>query len=531
VDDIRDRIVRKGDYVYGSFLKPESIDGYINASNPGDRSDILGRFPFAESSVNDAVECAKKGARTWRRSGINDRVVVVRRFRDHLARAQERIARLVTRETGKAIWEARQEVLAAIRALDLYLEESPGMLAPRVIEELGARSDRLPRGVVSVLCPFNFPVLIPTSQVGAAILAGNAVVVKPSKFTPGVGQSLAELWDRCKLPRGVFNMVQGPGSVIGQRLTQHPDVDAVVFTGSYAVATLIRQATLDRPELPVVMQCGGKGVAVVLDDAEVDRAVYEVMVGAFLTSGQRHNSTGRVIVTEGIYEAFVSMLVRQTSRLSVGYGFDTDVFMGPLISENLRSRYRRFARALVGAGHAALIEARPERLQRRGFYARPSIFRVFWENGSPFLADEPPGPTLLIYKVSNWEEAVALHNQCAFRASTSLFCRGDAPYLGEVRDRLRTGGLNINRGSIGASLRLPSVGLGRSSNGISGGLELVQVLSHPRSQLIETRPFTGSPVLPGTNWNLPPASEPAVEVVEDTDESDDLSASLELSAE
>jgi succinylglutamic semialdehyde dehydrogenase len=530
VDDIRDRIVRRGDYVRGSFLKPESVDGYINAVNPGDRSDVLGRFPFSEASVDDAVEAATNGSRAWRRLPLNDRATVVRRFRDNIARFQERIARLVTRETGKAIWESRQEVLAAIRAIDLFLDEGVQLLAPRVIEDIGARSDRLPRGVVAMLCPYNFPVLLPASQGAAAVLAGNAIVVKPSKFTPGVGQTLAELWDRCKLPRGVYNMVQGPGTVIGTRMVQHPGVDAVIFTGNYATAAHLRQATPDRPELPMILQCGGKGIAIVLDDAELDRAVYEVMVSAFLTSGQRHNSTGRVIVTEGIYESFANALVRHSARLTVGYGFDHDVFMGPVISENLRARYRRFGRTLVSKGHEALLDANPEKIERRGFYARPAIFRVHWENGDPCLVDEPPGPMLLIYKVANWEEATALHNQAAFRASTSVFTRTDSPVLNELRDRVRTGALNINRGTIGASLRLPSVGLGRSSNGVPAGLEILQVLTHPRSQLIEVRPFTGSPVLPGTNWNLPPSHEPEVEV-EDTDESDDLSASLELSAE
>jgi succinylglutamic semialdehyde dehydrogenase len=529
VDDTRDRLVRKGDYVYGSFLKPESVDGYINAINPGDRTDVLGRFPFSESSVDSALEVAAGGSRSWRRLAINDRCTAIRRFRDSVSRYQERLARLITRETGKALWESRQEVLAAIRAVDLFLDEGLGLLQPRVIEEIGARSDRLPRGVVGVLCPYTFPVLNPVTHVVAALLGGNAVLVKPSKFTPGVGQFLAEMWDRCRLPRGVFNMVQGPGSVVGQRMVLHPGLDALVFTGSYPTAGAIRQITIERPELPMVLQCGGKGVALVLDDAELERAVYEVVIGAFLTSGQRHNSTGRVIVTEAIYDRFVNELVRHSSRLAVGYGFDADVFMGPLISENLRARYRRYGRALVSKGHTPLYEGLADRSDRRGFYVRPAIYQVNWDNGQPFLAEEPPGPTLLVYKVSNWEQAAALHNQCAFRSSTSVFCRPESPVLGELRDRLRTGGLNVNRGTIGASLRLSSTGLGRASNGVGGGLDLVLSLTHARAQLVESRPFAGSPVLPGTNWNEPERVEPEVEV-EDTDE-DDLSSSLELAVE
>lgn len=527
MDDSKDRLLRKGDYVYGSFLKPEAVDGYINGVNPGDRADVLGRFPFSESSVDEAVDYAAIGARAWRRVGINDRATTVRRFRDHVARYQERIARLITRECGKPIWESRQEVLATIRALDLFLDEGVAMLAPRVIEEIGARSDRLPRGVVGVLCPYAFPMLVPAVQSAAALLAGNAVVVKPSKFTPGVGQAVAELWDRCKLPRGVYNMVQGPGAVVGQRIALHPGIDVLSFTGSYTTAAAIRQITIGRHELPVVMQTGGKGVAIVLDDAELDRAVYEVMVGAFLTAGQRHNSTGRVIVTEGIYDAFIEKLMDRARALDVGYGFRNDAFMGPLISENLRARYKRFARQLAARGHRPLLEAAPEKAPRRGFYARPAIYEVDWENGHPFLGDEPPGPMLLVYKVRGWREAAALHNQAVFRLASALFTQLDNPAVGQMRDRLRTGALNINRGTIGASLRLPSIGLGRSSNGVAAGLELLYAFTHARSQLVEARSFVGMPVLPGTNWEASPP-EPEVEV-EDTEE-DDLSASLELTS-
>ncbi len=527
MDDTRDRLLRKGDYVHGSFLKPEVVDGYINGVNPGDRADVLGRFPFSESSVDEAMDFAAIGARAWRRLSLADRCGPVRAFRDLVLRYQERLARLVTRETGKPLWEARQEVIAAIRAIDLFLEEGIRLLAPRVIDDIGARSDRLPRGVVGVLSPYNFPVLVPVRHVAAALMAGNAVVVKPSKFTPGVGQTLAELWDRCRLPRGVFNMVQGPGTIIGQRIVLHPGLDALLLAGSYTTAAAIRQVTIERPELPMSLECGGKGIAIVLDDAELDRAVYEVMVGAFLTAGQRHNSTGRVIVTEGIYDRFVDALVRRSARLSVGYGFDADVFMGPVISENLRARYRRMARSLVAKGHQPLMEAGVEKLDRRGFYARPAIYRVHWDNGHPFLGEEPPGPLLLVYRVSNWEEAAALHNQAVFRPAAALFTRTDSPVLEEMRDRLRTGALNINRGTIGASLRLPSVGLGRSSNGAPTGLEVLRFLTQPRSQLVETRPFEGMPVLPGTHWNTPTEVEAELED-DDLEDTEDVTASLEL---
>lgn len=514
----RERLLRRGDYIWGSWVKPERVDGYIVGVNPGDRSDVLGRFSFSESSVDDAVGAATRGGLVWRRVSRADRAKAVRKYRDGLNRYQERFAILITRETGKPLWEARQEVVASIRAVDLLLEEGMALLQPRILNEREARSDYRPRGVVAILVPYNLPLLIPTLQACSALLAGNTVVLKASKFTPGVGQGVAETFDRCKLPRGTFNLVQGPGTAIGQKLATHTGIDALLFSGSFNTAMALRRATFERPELPTLYQCGGKGVALVLDGCDIDRAVYEVLVGAFLTAGQRHNSTGRIIVVDHLYDRFVEALLHHAQRLSVGYGFEPDSFLGPVISENFRTRYRRYGRALVARGHEALSEAGNREVQgRRGFYVNPALYRIDWQNGHAFINDEPPGPTTLLYRVPSWEEAVALHNQLLYRVSTALFVTPDMPELPEIVGRLKTGSLNVNRGTIGASLRLPAVGLGRSSNGIPAGIDLVRFLSTPRSTLVETRAFDPAHAVPGVNW--------------DDDEDDPISIEIDLEQE
>ncbi|MEZ4317063.1 MAG: aldehyde dehydrogenase family protein [Myxococcota bacterium] len=511
----RERLLRRGDYIWGSFLKAERIDGYIVGVNPGDRSDVLGRFPFSDSSVDDAVDCAQRGEVTWRRVNRVDRAKAVRKFRDSLNKFQEKFAVLITRETGKPIWESRQEVIASIRAVDLLLEEGLTLLEPRILDEREARSDYRPRGVVGILVPYNLPLLIPTLHCCAALLAGNSVVLKPSKFTPGVGQAVAEMMDRCKLPRGAFNLVQGSGTGIGQKLVTHPGLDALIFSGGFDTAMAIRRATFDRPELPALYQCGGKGAALVIGGCDMERAVYEVVVGAYLTAGQRHNSTGRAIVTEDVFESFVEQLARRAVRINVGYGFDVSTFLGPLISDNFRSRYRKYGRAVVARGHSPILQAANREVEeRRGFYVEPSMYWVDWERGHGFINDEPPGPSLLLYKVKDWEEAAALHNKLKYRVSTSLFIHPEHENLPEIVARLKTGSLNVNRGTIGASLRLPSVGLGRSSNGMPGGIDLLRFLSTPRSTLVEGRAFDPRNAVPGMNW--------------DEDDEDPISVEVEL---
>lgn len=496
-----ERLVRRGDYLRGAFVKPERIDGYIVGINPGDRTDVLGRFGFSESSVEVAVAAAKRGFLVWRRCSLAERSTALRRFREVLSKSQERMASLLTRETGKPLWESRQEVVAAIRVVDLLLDEGLALLAPRILHETDARSDSLPHGVVGVLAPYNLPLLHATLQTLAALMAGNTVVLKPSKFTPGVGQGLAELLDQCRLPRGVFNLVQGSGTGIGHRLATHPGLDALLFSGTFASASAIQRALAERPELPVLYQTGGKGCALVIEGCDLDQAVYETVVGAYLTAGQRHNSTARVIVTKGVFDQFCEKVMRRAAVVNVGYGFAADTFMGPVISENVRSRYRRYGRTLVAAGHTPLLEAvNLDLSERRGFYVSPSLY---WVNGrgQSFLNDEPPGPLLLVYRVDDWHEAVAMHNELAFRPATALFADAERKEVPEMVRRLQTGALNINRGTIGMSQRLPSAGVGRASNGSPGGIDFLRFLARPRAMLVERRPFDPGHVVPGVNWD------------------------------
>jgi len=501
MDDLRDRLVRKGNYIHGSFIKPESVDGYINCVNPGDRTDILGRFPFSEAAVGDAISHAERGFEELRGQGLNDRAALVRAFREQVYAYQEPVSRLLSRETGKPLWEARQEIVGAVRDIDLYLDEGLGLLAPRTLADTGARSDFVPRGVVAVLCPYTYPFRVAATRTAAAVLAGNSVVYKPSKFTPAVGQAVAEIWDRVRAPRGVVNMVQGSGSVVGQKLITHPGVSALLATCSFKTAMAVRRAVFERPELPVVYETGGKGVAIVLADADLDQAVYEVMVGAFLTAGQRHNSTARVLVEDGIYDRFVAELVVRTGRLEIGYGFRDNVFMGPLISENLRTRFRKYNRALAARGHKPLLKGKALNARtHRGFYVSPGIHAVDHDAGHPFLNEEPPGPNLLVYRVSDLAAAVALHNRAVYRLVCSLFTTRQGLDLQSAMHGLKTGAVNVNRSTVGATLRLPSTGLGRSAGGGPGGLELVRALTFSRSQVQETRDFDPRLTVPGTHW-------------------------------
>ena len=481
-------------------MKPETVDGYIVGINPGDRDDLLGQFAFSKSSVDACVIAASRAAPIWRNRKLADRCAAIRKVREYMSERQDQLAMLISRETGKPIWEAQQEVVATVRAVDLFLDDGLPYLASKIIDPREARSEPRPRGVVGIIAPYNMPLLLPMTQVVAAVLAGNTVVMKPSKYTPGSGQLVAEMMDRCRLPRGTFNLFQGPGLGNGERLATHPDLDALLFSGSFRTTQKIQKRLVERPEMPVMTQSGGKGCGLIIEGCDLERAVYETVVSAFITSGQRHNSTGRVIVTRGVFDAFCKAVVRRSKNLRVGYGLERDTFLGPVISDALRKRYLKYNRTVHSKGHSALLPGSEAKVGRRGFYLNPAIHWVHWERGSAFLNDEPPGPTLLVYQVDNWEEAIALHNRLVYRPAAALFVDPEHPYLDEMKQRVETGALNINRGTISSSMRLPSTSRGRSSNGYSGGLELLRFLSTQRSVLEDTRAFDPEVALPGMDW-------------------------------
>lgn len=496
-----ERLLRRGDYIRGSFVRPEVVDGYVVGVNPGDRDDDLGRFTFSKSSVDACVYAANRAKTVWQSKKLADRCAAIRTAREYLSARQERIAVLITRETGKPIWESQQEVVATIRTIDLFLDDGLPYLASKIIDPREARSEQVPRGVVGIITPYNMPLLLPMTQVCAALLSGNVVVLKTSKFTPGTGQLISEVMDRCKLPRGAFNAFQGSGVVNGARLAAHPDLDALLFSGSYRTAQKVGAILGKRPELPMMLQTGGKGCALVIEGCDLERAVYETLVSTFLTSGQRYNSTGRVIVTRTVFDAFCKSLVRRAKMLKVGYGMERETFVGPLISEAMRKKYLKYSQAVHSKGHSALLPAMEAKMDRRGFYVRPAIHWVHWEKGGAFLNDEPPGPTLLVYQVDTWEEAIALHNRLEYRPAAALFVDPSHTYFDEMKRRIVTGSLNINRGTIGSSIRLPSSGRGRASNGFASGLELLRFLSTQRAVLEDTRPFDPQTALPGMRWN------------------------------
>jgi len=492
------RFVGKGNYIAGSFEHPAQPEGSFIDLNPADPKDSLGRFVYSSTSVDAAVESAQQASAGWRNLSLDERKIVLIRLRTILEAEREDLSSLVMRGNGKPLWAAQQEVDGLLRSLSLLLEDGLSFLRPTVLDARQARSDRRPRGVVGLITPHVEPLLTAGWQICSALLAGNTVVWKPSHQVSAVAQSFAECADRARLPRGVFNMVQGRRKPVGITLATHPALDALVCTGSRKMAMAVGGALAGRPELPVAFECGGKGSAIVLASCDLKQAVYEVMLGAFMASGQGHNCTGRVFVETGCYSQFLRTLADHVERVPVGPGWEPSVFMGPLIDGDAARAYQEFGAELERNGHRAVLPVQVE--SGAGNFVRPAIYEMNWKAKGASLEQEPPGPMLLLYEVQSLQEAAFLHNQLTTRASTSVFGGVEQLAGHELGVLLQTGMLNVNRATIHASLRLSMTRLGHGSNGCSGGMELLRFLTAPAATFVETRPFDEGRVLPGLRF-------------------------------
>ena len=268
----------RGNYVDGAFTLPSSPEGAIRSANPGDPEDVIGEFPWRADAIDEAVAAAKRAFGPWSRTSFEERAACLTRYAEAVKKNAERLAQAISREMGKVLWEARTEAKAVAGKVPITLED--GMRLVRELEPEGVkgRVRYLPRGVMAVVGPFNFPAHLPNGHIVPALATGNTVVFKPSSTNPAVGQIMAECIDAAGFPKGVFNLVQVPGRH-GDRLVGHEDVDGVLFTGSTGVGMHIERVTLEQTGKITALEMGGKNPAIVLDDAPFDQALYEVLTG------------------------------------------------------------------------------------------------------------------------------------------------------------------------------------------------------------------------------------------------------------
>ncbi|MGE3760064.1 MAG: aldehyde dehydrogenase family protein, partial [Pseudobdellovibrionaceae bacterium] len=453
-----------GDFVGGRWVKPDRHDGQFEDISPADLSDRIMSVPFKYDHIEAACAAAKKAYTAWAQLAMDERKNYLLKLKGVFDAHADEMAQMIARDTGKALWESLQEAKNLGNKIDITLNFSSKLVAEERIQNALPGVEGVvrfrSRGVMAVLGPFNFPAHLPNGHIVPSLLMGNTIVFKPSEQTPAVGQLYAKLVEKAELPPGVFNLVQGDGEG-GRRLVLNENVDGILFTGSYDVGLRIKQETLTHYWKIVALEMGGKNTTVVWNDADMDKAIYESIVGAYMSTGQRCACTSRIVVHDSIAEEFTERFYQMAKKLTIGH-WSENPFMGPLINQGAVDKYLRFQEIAKREGSESLMRGKVLDLKHKGFYVTPSINLV--EKFSPestYQKSEIFGPNVAIHKTSDFDQAMAITNLSGYGLVAAIFSKQEALYK-KMLFEARVGLLNWNRTTNGASSRLPFGGMGKS---------------------------------------------------------------------
>ena len=410
--------------------------------------------------VRDAFSAARKALGEFALMGFERRRAIAERYRDIVKAKAEEIALHIARETGKPLWESRTEAGAMAAKIDVSIqayEERTG----RKSFDTGfgeAVLDHKPLGVMFVLGPYNFPGHLPNGHIIPALLAGNTIVFKPSELTPSVGALMVEYWEEAGLPAGALNLVQGARET-GAAALDDPDLDGVLFTGSWQTGSFIHKKFAGRTGVQLALEMGGNNPLVVWDAEDAEAAARISLLSAFITTGQRCSCARRLIVPQGAKgDAIVEAVADMAARLPVGvWDADPEPFMGPLISERAAAAVIEGQRDWVQAGCKTLLEARAG---QGPCFVTPGMVDA---TGVSTPDEEIFGPLLKVYRVASFEDALSEANNTAYGLSAGLISDNEALWK-QFWAGSRAGIVNWNRPTTGAASTMPFGGPGQSGN-------------------------------------------------------------------
>jgi aldehyde dehydrogenase (NAD+) len=443
----------------------DSADATRNV-NPSDLNDVVGEYGRADGAqVKTAVAAAKEALRGWSRSSPQVRADILDKVGAEILARRAELADLLSREEGKILAEATGEVTRAAQIFKYFSGEAlrpSGEYVNSVRPEIEVEVTREPVGVIGVLTPWNFPIAIPSWKIAPALAFGNCVVFKPADLVPGSSWALADILSRSGLPPGVFNLVMGRGTVVGEAIVNHPDIPAVSFTGSVATGRGILEACARRAA-KVQLELGGKNPLVVLADADLDAAVRVALDGAFFSTGQRCTASSRLIVESGIHDRFVEALTRAMQQQVVDDARKPGTTIGPVVDQ------KQFQQDLdyieIGKREGARLVAGGEALKRdkKGFYMSPALF-VDSRADQRINREEIFGPVAAVSRVSGYEEALASANATSFGLCAGI-CTTSLKHARHFQRNSEAGMVMVNLPTAGVDYHVPFGGRKDSSYG------------------------------------------------------------------
>jgi acyl-CoA reductase-like NAD-dependent aldehyde dehydrogenase len=447
-----------GDWVKGSSWTPNR--------NPSDLSDVIGEYAAADAAqTNAAVAAARSAFTAWSVSSIQDRANVLDKVGSDILARKDELGRLLAREEGKTLPEAVGETVRAGHIFKFFAGEAlrlSGEKLPSVRPGVDVEITREPIGVVGLITPWNFPIAIPSWKIAPALAFGNTVVFKPAQWTPGCAWMLADIFAAAGLPAGVFNLVMGSGSVVGETLVNHPDVAALSFTGSMETGRAIARKAVSRMA-KVQLEMGSKNPLVVLDDADVAVAVNVAVQGAYFSTGQRCTASSRLVVTEGIHDRFVAALTQRLETLRVGNALTPGTEMGPVVEQSQLDTDLEYIG--VGRKEGARLAFGGERVKQDtdGYYLAPTLF-VEATNQMRISREEIFGPVACVIRARNYDEALAVANDTDTGLSSGIVTTS-LKHATHFQRHAQAGMVMVNLPTAGVDYHVPFGGRKGSSYG------------------------------------------------------------------
>jgi aldehyde dehydrogenase (NAD+) len=408
----------QANYINGEWRQAPQAAPNLNPSNT---ADVVGEYGRAdEAQVKAAIAAARAAAPAWNRSGIQSRADILDKIGNEILARKDELGMLLSREEGKTKPEGIGEAARAGYIFKFFAGEAlrlAGEVIPSVRPGLKVEITREPVGVVGIITPWNFPIAIPAWKIAPALAYGNCVVFKPADLVPGCAWALAEIIARSGLPAGVFNLVMGRGSVVGELLSTDPGIDAVSFTGSVATGKRVAQNCAARLA-KVQLEMGGKNPQVVLDDADLDTAVNVSIQSAFFSTGQRCTAASRLIVTEGIHDRFISSLVSKMKNLKIDDALKDGTDIGPVVDPSQLEQDLKYIELGKKEGAKLTGGARLKRATE-GYYLEPALFTETTSQ-MQINRDEIFGPVASVIRVKDYEEALKVANDTPFGLSSGI---------------------------------------------------------------------------------------------------------------
>jgi len=443
-------------YVNGRWVESKTAK-IVERRNPADTDDVVARIPLStREEMKEAIVSAKAAYPGWRATTGPARGKILFKAAHIMEQEKEQLARLLTREEGKALKDSLGEVQRSINITEFMAGEGrrlDGVTLPSELPKNFTYTLRVPLGVVGAITPWNFPVAIPVWKIAPALVCGNTVVFKPATLTPLTAMKVVGIFERAGLPAGVLNLVMGSGRDTGDELVQNPHVHALSFTGSNEVGSqLYASGALGMKKCQCEM--GGKNPVVILADADLQLAMESTLSGAFASTGQRCTATSRVVIEEEIADQFVAALVERAKKYVVGDGLEPETEMGPSVDENQMNTVLRYIE--IGKKEAKLL-CGGERLggprYEKGWFVAPTVFDHVAID-SKIAQEEIFGPVLSIIRVKSYEEALHAANSVRFGLTSSIYTT-DSNKVFDFIDRIETGITHVNSPTVGGEAHVP----------------------------------------------------------------------------